>query len=132
MFDASISDWTTTLAAGATLVVPAPDRLAAPGGLCAELEHRAISHVDLPPALLAHLSLDRLPAALRVVVLGGEPCPIERIQTLARRSASSSSTGRPSHRCSSLVIVDPALDAPADRCAATGRCVSRRRAGVDH
>ncbi len=102
VFDASISDWATALASGATLVVPS-----GLGGsqLCRELECRAITHVDLPPVLLAYL--DPVPAGLRVVVLGGEPCPVERVRTLARRVRVVVVYGPTEATvCSSLVVVN--------------------------
>ena len=76
LFDASISDWGTALAAGATLVVP--------GTIVAtQIAARAITHVDLPPVLLRHLPA-QLPPALRVVILGGEACPVATVEALAR------------------------------------------------
>ncbi|MEO7736192.1 MAG: AMP-binding protein, partial [Kofleriaceae bacterium] len=74
-FDASVSDWGTVLAAGATLVLPSRDALAAPDRLHGELAARGITHVDLPPALLSYVPPGDPPPGLRVVVLGGEPCP---------------------------------------------------------
>jgi acyl-CoA synthetase (AMP-forming)/AMP-acid ligase II/thioester reductase-like protein len=108
-FDASVSDWGTALAAGATLVIPAPDALAAPARLRGELARRGITHVDLPPALLGHLPPDDPPPGLRVVVLGGEPCPIEPLRSLARRARVVVVYGPTEATvCSSLVVVDPA------------------------
>ncbi|HEU0034684.1 MAG TPA: AMP-binding protein [Kofleriaceae bacterium] len=105
-FDASVSDWGTALAAGATLVIPAPGVTLRRGGLAAELARRAITHVDLPPVLLPELALP--PPALRVVVLGGEPCPIDRVRALARRLRVVVVYGPTEATvCSSLVVVDP-------------------------
>ncbi len=107
-FDASLSDWGTALASGATLVLPRPDALAAPARLRDELVQRAISYVDLPPALLAHLPPEDPPPALRTVVLGGEPCPIEPLRALARRVRVVVVYGPTEATvCSSLVVVDP-------------------------
>jgi acyl-CoA synthetase (AMP-forming)/AMP-acid ligase II/nucleoside-diphosphate-sugar epimerase len=107
-FDASVSDWGTVLAAGATLVIPALDTLAAPARLRGELAGRGITHVDLPPALLAHLPPGDPPPGLRVVVLGGEPCPIEPLCTLARRARVVVVYGPTEATvCSSLQVVDP-------------------------
>jgi len=101
VFDASISDWTTTLVAGGTLVIPSG------GPLRTELERRAITHVDLPTALLAELA--EPPAGLRVVVLGGAPCPPERVAALAERVRVIVVYGPTEATiCSSLVVVDPA------------------------
>jgi thioester reductase-like protein/acyl-CoA synthetase (AMP-forming)/AMP-acid ligase II len=106
IFDASVSDWGTALASGATLVVPGAAALASPSALRAELSERAITHVDLPPSLLPHLGDP--PPALRVVVLGGEPCPVDRICALARRLRVVVVYGPTEATvCSSLVVVDP-------------------------
>ncbi|HLL22945.1 MAG TPA: AMP-binding protein, partial [Kofleriaceae bacterium] len=106
LFDASISDWGTTLAAGATLVIPTAASLGSPARLNAELSTRAITHVDLPPSLLAHLEP---PPSLRVVVLGGEPCDVQRVRSLARERRVVVVYGPTEATvCSSLVVVDPA------------------------
>ena len=100
VFDASISDWGTALASGATLVVPASPGLG-------ELARRAITHVDLPPSLLA--ALGDPPPALGVVILGGEACPVERVRELARRVRVVVVYGPTEATvCASLVVVDPA------------------------
>jgi non-ribosomal peptide synthetase component F len=107
-FDASVSDWGTALAAGATLVIPVPDALAAPERLRGELARREITHVDLPPALLAYLPPGDPPPGVRVVVLGGEPCPVEPLRALARRAKVVVVYGPTEATvCSSLVAVDP-------------------------
>jgi len=106
--DGSVSVWGTALAAGATLVIPAADALAAPERLRGELARRGITHVDLPPALLAHLPPGDPPPGLRVVVLGGEPCPVEPLRSLARRARVVVVYGPPEATgCASLAVVDP-------------------------
>lgn len=106
IFDASISDWGTALASGATLVIPRDGALSSPGAFREELAARAITHVDLPPVLLPHLS--PVPRDLRVVVLGGEPCPVERVRELARQVRVVVVYGPTEATvCSSLVVVDP-------------------------
>ncbi len=108
VFDASISDWGTALAAGAALVIPSREALASPAALRGELERRRITHVDLPPALLAHVPPERPPPELRVVVLGGEPCPVEPVRALARRLRVVIVYGPTEATvCSSLAVVDP-------------------------
>ena len=103
MFDASISDWGTALASGATLVIPTTSALT---NLRAEIESRAITHVDLPPSLLG--TLERPPRSLRVVVLGGEACDVERVRALARQVRVVVVYGPTEATvCSSLVVVDP-------------------------
>ena len=102
LFDASLSDWGTVLAAGGTLVCPAVVDLA-------ELSRREITHVDLPPVLLEALLARGLPSGLRVVVLGGEACPVDRVRELAARVRVVVVYGPTEATvCSSLVVVDPA------------------------
>ena len=96
VFDASISDWGTALASR---------RDARHRAGTHELAKRAITHVDLPPSLLRHLEP---PPSLRVVVLGGEPCPVEEVRALARRVRVVVVYGPTEATvCSSLVVVDP-------------------------
>ncbi len=108
LFDASLSDWGTVLASGGTLVLPAAAALASPARLRDELTDRSITHVDLPPSLLRFLSPTEPPPGLRVVVLGGEPCPVAEVQALARRLRVVVVYGPTEATvCSSLEVVDP-------------------------
>ena len=107
MFDASISDWGTALASGATLVIPTASALT---NLRAEIESRGITHVDLPPSLLATIDLrpGSLPPSLRALVLGGEACDVDRVRALARHARVVVVYGPTEATvCSSLVVVDP-------------------------
>ena len=102
LFDASISDWGCALSSGATLVLPT-DR--AMTRISDELATRAITHVDLPPQLLADLTP---PPSLRVVILGGEACEVSRVKSLARTLRVVVVYGPTEATvCSSLVVVDP-------------------------
>ena len=70
-FDASVSELFATLLAGATLVV-APREALVPGpALLETMRRERISHVTLPPSVLAVLSPDDLPE-LRALVSAGE------------------------------------------------------------
>jgi nucleoside-diphosphate-sugar epimerase len=104
VFDASISDWGTVLASGACLVIPTSRVW---GSLRAEIEARAITHVDLPPPLLPQLE-GALPASLRTIILGGEPSDVERVRVAARQARVVVVYGPTEATvCSSLVVVDP-------------------------
>ncbi|MCA9549817.1 MAG: AMP-binding protein [Myxococcales bacterium] len=81
VFDASVSDVGTVLLAGATLVVGGEVEVASLPATWARL---AITHVDLPPALMAALDPEALPDDLRVVIFGGEPSPPARVRRWAR------------------------------------------------
>src|SRR5207244_2567933 len=74
-FDASLSDIGTALLSGATLCIEPDEALRPAPALLRTLAERRITHLDLPPALLATLDPRDLPPALETLVIGGEPCP---------------------------------------------------------
>jgi amino acid adenylation domain-containing protein len=80
-FDASVSDLGTALVAGACLYIEPPPRLATE--LLAVVRDRSITHVDMPPSLLARLQVGEAPACLQTVVVGGEVCPPEVVRRWA-------------------------------------------------
>ncbi len=83
-FDASLSDIGTALLSGATLCLP-PARALQPGpGLVELLNGWRITHADLPPSLLRMFEPEALATTLRVLVIGGEPCPPEVVRRWAR------------------------------------------------
>lgn len=83
-FDASLSDVTTTLSAGATLCLEGASALD-PQAFLATLAQRRITHVDLPPALLSRLEPAAAPPCLRTLVIGGEVCPQPVVRAWASR-----------------------------------------------
>ncbi|MFE2325816.1 amino acid adenylation domain-containing protein [Streptomyces sp. NPDC059385] len=72
-FDAAVSEVCMALLAGAALVVAPADRMPPFGRLEDLLDDFAVTHVTLPPSVLA--SVDRLPDSLAAVVVAGEACP---------------------------------------------------------
>ncbi|MCB9540375.1 MAG: AMP-binding protein [Myxococcales bacterium] len=107
-FDASLSDLLTTLTAGATLVYAPPGLLADPDALAGFLAERSITHADLPPALLARVKQARLPATLRVVVVGGEASAPATLRAWARDRRVVHVYGPTEATiCASLSVVDP-------------------------
>ncbi|MEO3808651.1 non-ribosomal peptide synthase/polyketide synthase [Sphaerisporangium sp. B11E5] len=76
-FDAAVSEICMALLAGATLVLAPADRMP-PFGRVEELlaDHR-ITHVTLPPPVLAQV--DELPEHLVTLVVAGEACPPELV-----------------------------------------------------
>jgi len=71
-FDASISDWGTAIASGATLVIE-PKLTARTGDQIIEgLEQRQITHADLPPALLDVLPEPSQASSLETIIVGGQ------------------------------------------------------------
>lgn len=106
-FDASLSDVGTALLAGATLMV-APPEARDPEALVKSLTDHAITHVDLPPALLPLLDPGRAPASLRTVVIGGEVCPPEAVRRWARTRRVVNVYGPTEATiCASLCVCDP-------------------------
>jgi acyl-coenzyme A synthetase/AMP-(fatty) acid ligase len=85
-FDASLSDIGTALLAGATLVLE-DDAACAPGRLLATAAQRGVTYADIPPAYLAHLDAEALPACLTTLVVGGEVAPPHEVRRLAERVA---------------------------------------------
>ncbi|MEV6816479.1 amino acid adenylation domain-containing protein, partial [Micromonospora sp. NPDC051296] len=75
-FDAAVSELFMALLAGGTAVLASPDRLMPGAPLAKLLAEQRITHVTLPPAALAVLAEDALPAGL-VLVVAGEACPPE-------------------------------------------------------
>ncbi|GEJ57773.1 non-ribosomal peptide synthetase [Anaeromyxobacter diazotrophicus] len=75
-FDASVLEIFATFAGQAELHVASRNERASIAGLRRLLADRAIAITTLPPAVLALLPSEGLPA-LRTVVSGGEACPVE-------------------------------------------------------
>jgi amino acid adenylation domain-containing protein len=72
-FDATVSEIFSTLLAGAALVLGRRESLLPGRGLEEVLRRERVTHVTLPPSVLAVLDPDRVPD-LRVVIAAGEPC----------------------------------------------------------
>jgi amino acid adenylation domain-containing protein/thioester reductase-like protein len=107
-FDASVSDLATALLTGATLVIEAEEDLRDPARLTRLLHGRAITNVDLPPALLRFLDPDALPSTLRTVIIGGEPAPPALVRQWARRFRVVNVYGPTEATvCTSLCLCDP-------------------------
>jgi amino acid adenylation domain-containing protein len=73
-FDASISEIFTALASGGELHLLPSDQLMPGEGLVAALQTRRITHITLPPSVLALLSPADVPD-LQTVISAGEACP---------------------------------------------------------
>ncbi|MGH3756102.1 MAG: AMP-binding protein, partial [Pseudonocardiaceae bacterium] len=74
-FDASFWELCIGLLSGATLVLAPPEQLLPGASLAALAEHQRVTHVTLPPSVLAVLPTeDGLPPAVTLVI-AGEACP---------------------------------------------------------
>ncbi len=69
-FDASVSEIFMTLCSGAMLVLGTPESLLPGANLIQLLNHHAITHVTLPPSVLAVLPSDDLPNLQHIIVAG--------------------------------------------------------------
>ena len=78
-FDASVSEILMALLGGAELHLAAPFRLMPGPDLVELLAERRITHLTLPPSVLAVLPEAELPD-LRVLVVAGEACPPELVR----------------------------------------------------
>ncbi len=114
-FDASLSDIGTALLAGATLCF-------AKGQVEWQhaLQKHAITHVDLPPALLTHL--EARPASLECIIIGGEVCPAAVVRKWAAQVRLINVYGPTEATiCTSMVVCDAAWDKA---------CISKPVAGM--
>jgi amino acid adenylation domain-containing protein len=72
-FDAAVSEWCMALLSGACLVVVDGDRLRS--DLAGVLDEFGVTHVTLPPSVLATVPAGGLPGCVETVVVAGEACP---------------------------------------------------------
>jgi non-ribosomal peptide synthetase component F len=84
-FDASISDIGTALLSGATLCMEEANALKPGPEFLSTLSERQITHMDIPPSLLAMLDLEQMPHSLDTVIIGGEACASYVVRKWAER-----------------------------------------------
>lgn len=73
-FDASIAEFAVTLGCGGALIIPDANEMLAGEILLQELINSQITHVTLPPTVLASIPVTSLPN-LAVLIVAGESCP---------------------------------------------------------
>lgn len=79
-FDPATADIFMTLCAGAALYLPPPAQQALETGLVDFLHEHAITHMQIPPAVLASLPTDVALPALQVIGSGGETPNLNMVQ----------------------------------------------------
>ncbi|KAA5835173.1 amino acid adenylation domain-containing protein [Saccharopolyspora hirsuta] len=80
-FDVSVAELCMALLSGACLVVP--QRTTTGAELAAELDRERITHLHIPPSVLATVPKVPLPH-LRHLITGAEPCPVELLEFFGR------------------------------------------------
>ncbi len=110
-FDASVPEILTALLAGAELHLAEADRLLPGPDLLALLRERRITHVTIPPSILAALPVEDLPD-LRALVLAGEACPPELPKRWLRPGRQLINAYGPTEAtvCGTIGRIDPAAE----------------------
>jgi amino acid adenylation domain-containing protein len=83
VFDAFFSEVLMCVASGATLCLPDEGRGVTHGDPAAVLKRLAITHVTMPPSLLAILPVEKMPA-LRVILVAGERANAAQLKAALR------------------------------------------------
>lgn len=84
-FDATISDLGTALLAGATLCLNPVGLKSDPSQFLRSIGEHEVTHIDIPPALLALLDANEAPSCLQSLVIGGSVCPPEQVRAWAAK-----------------------------------------------
>ncbi len=79
-WDAAVSEIFTALCSGACVVAAPRERLIPSREMLDLIDELAVTHLTLPPSVLAQLPVRALPK-LRTLVSAGEPCPTELART---------------------------------------------------
>jgi amino acid adenylation domain-containing protein/thioester reductase-like protein len=107
-FDASISDIGTALLSGGTLCFASETRVTRdPELLLNSLRELKITHVDIPPSLLAYLDVRSVPESLVTIIIGGEVCPPAIVRKWASKCRLVNVYGPTEATiCSSMIVCD--------------------------
>ncbi|MFL5332270.1 MAG: non-ribosomal peptide synthetase, partial [Geminicoccaceae bacterium] len=118
-FDASVSEIVTALTAGASVQLAPPEAVLAGDTLLQVLVQSRVSHVTLPPAVLAGLPqgthTNPALAGLRTLVVAGEACPGALAQRWSRTRRLINAYGPTEATvCASMQVVEPQGGEPQD------------------
>lgn len=84
-FDASVSDIGTALLAGAALYIETEEALKPGPEFYQILRERGITHMDIPPSILAMLHPDEVSSSVETIIIGGEACALNVVREWATR-----------------------------------------------
>jgi len=109
-FDASISEITTALLAGAGLYLVDKETLLDTACFTELMIRQQISHVTLPPSFLSNLP-DRAISGLKTLAVAGEACPPGLAQKWADKVRFINAYGPTENTvCASMALCDPGMD----------------------
>ncbi|ARV58867.1 non-ribosomal peptide synthetase [Nostocales cyanobacterium HT-58-2] len=83
-FDASVWEIVMAVCSGAKLCLSKADTLLPGKGLLELLEQQAITHMTLPPSVLATLPIEELQTSTRAIIVAGEACSLDLAQRVAK------------------------------------------------
>ncbi|MFF7474804.1 non-ribosomal peptide synthase/polyketide synthase [Streptomyces sp. NPDC008092] len=126
-FDASVWELVMALTSGAALVTAPADRMPPHGPLEDLLADYGVTHVTLPPSVLAGTT--RLPASVRTVVVAGEACPPSLVAAWSERVDLVNAYG-PTETTICATMTDPLTPEPERSTVPIGRAVWNSRAFV--
>ncbi len=108
-FDASVSEIVMTLGAGATLVLPQQEQVIPGPAFIKLLRDSRVTHITLPPSILATLLDIDLPD-MKCIVVAGEPCPLELARTWAKKCTFINAYGvSEAAVCSAVKVFQPSM-----------------------
>jgi amino acid adenylation domain-containing protein/thioester reductase-like protein len=112
-FDASVSDLGTCFLAGASLHIETSLQCVSTSAVLTALRSRKITHVDLPPSLLAQIDVEEAPESLSTMVIGGEVCSEQVVRRWSTQVRLINVYGPTEATvCSSLSLCDQGWDRP--------------------
>ncbi|KRB78918.1 non-ribosomal peptide synthetase [Noviherbaspirillum sp. Root189] len=127
-FDACVSEIVTTLVRGATLVLPASDTVLAGEMLVEVLEQEHITHVTLPPVVLAGLPEDARLNTVRTLVMAGEAASAALVRRYAPGRRLINAYGPTENTvCATMQVCGTESDANSDRPPSIGRPIANTR-----
>ncbi|MCW2144554.1 amino acid adenylation domain-containing protein, partial [Actinoplanes cyaneus] len=124
-FDAAFAEFCTALPSGATLVMVGRDLLPPFGSLTTLVERFGVTHVTVPPSVLA--AVDDVPATVETLAVAGEVCPPDLVRRWSAGRRMLNAYG-PTEATVCVTLSDPLSD--ADEVVPVGRPLENGQAYV--